>query len=421
MYLVPPSPRQLEYINHINVFNVLEGAVRSGKTILNINAFATNLEQAPEELHLASAVSIGNAKTIIGDSNGYGLAHIYKGRCKYTSYRDKEALRIDTFTNGRKYVIFAGGQKSKDDDNIVGMSFGSWIATEIDRHHENFVAEALSRLAIARQMRVYWDLNPNVPSHYIYKKYIDLYRETKPHLINYQQLTMFDNRAFTEQQLELFLANYQEGSMWYRRDILGERISLTGSIYPNFDHKKHLNNITKLHKPFVRYFIGMDWGYSGSATAFILVGEHIDGSVQVLDEFYDNSDMRSAQDNLKQALDFIDKHRHYYPVVYPDSADVGMLRDLQRAYPMVHNFGKPKIQDRIRLLDKLLVLDAIKINSVCQHVISSLDNAVFDKMSMYNLRLDNGTYNVDSLDALEYALTDIFVRMERDELTILHK
>ena len=40
---------------------------------------------------------------------------------------------------------------------------------------------------------------------------------------------------------------------------------------------------------------------------------------------------------------------------------------------------------------------------------------------MYNLRLDNGTYNVDSLDALEYALTDIFVRMERDELTILHK
>lgn len=125
MYLVPPSPRQLEYVNHINVFNVLEGAVRSGKTILNINAFATNLEQAPEELHLASAVSIGNAKTIIGDSNGYGLAHIYKGRCKYTSYRDKEALRIDTFTNGRKYVIFAGGQKSKDDDNIVGMSFGS--------------------------------------------------------------------------------------------------------------------------------------------------------------------------------------------------------------------------------------------------------------------------------------------------------
>lgn len=63
----------------------------------------------------------------------------------------------------------------------------------------------------------------------------------------------------------------------------------------------------------------------------------------------------------------------------------------------------------------------LKSNSVCQHVISSLDNAVFDKMSMYNLRLDNGTYNVDSLDALEYALTDIFVRMERDELTILHK
>ena len=63
----------------------------------------------------------------------------------------------------------------------------------------------------------------------------------------------------------------------------------------------------------------------------------------------------------------------------------------------------------------------IHINKECRQVISSLDNAQYDTSQSKNIRLDNGSYNVDSLDALEYALTDIFYRIERNELLILDK
>ena len=98
-----------------------------------------------------------------------------------------------------------------------------------------------------------------------------------------------------------------------------------------------------------------------------------------------------------------------------------MLRDLQRQYSFVKNYKKPKIHDRIRLLDKLLANNMIHISKECRNVISSLDNAQFDTSQSKNIRLDNGSYNVDSLDALEYALTDIFYRIERNELLILTK
>ena len=383
--------------------------------------FAINIEKSKDIYHLASGTTIGNAKNIIGECNGFGLKHIYGNNARWTNFKDKPALEIKTFTtNETKIVIFAGGQTTKDQNNIVGMSFGSWIATEIDRHHPTFIKEALRRLAIADSMKVFWDLNPTQPNHFIYKDYIDLYMKQTPNKINFKTLTIFDNNAFRDEQLELFLSNYQVGSIWYRRDILGERINLSGGIYPNFSVIKHTNILAQVKKPYVRYFIGMDWGYSKSgATAFVLVGEHVDGYVQVIDEYYEEDSLRSSQDNLKKALDFIEKHKHYYPVVYPDSADVGMLRDLQRHYSRTQNTKKPRIIDRIRLLDKLITLDKIKINKECRNTVDSILNAVYDHTQSAQIRLDNNTYNLDSLDALEYAMTDIFYRMERNEYNLL--
>ena len=400
---------------------MLEGAVRSGKSVLNVALYALNLETSKDMYHLATGTTIGNAKNILGECNGYGLKHIYGANAKWTFYRDKPALEIKTFTTQEtKIIIFAGGQTVKDENNIVGLSFGSWIATEIDRHHINFVKEALRRLAISDNMKVYWDLNPTQPNHFIYKDYIDHYLKNTPERINFKTLTIFDNKAFRQDQLDNFLANYEKDSIWYRRDVLGERINLAGGIYPNFSTLTHTNTLTNVTKPYVRYFIGMDWGYSKTgATAFVLVGEHADGNVQIIDEYYDEDSLRSSQDNLQKALEFIDKWKHYYPVVYPDSADIGMLRDLQRHYSFTANTKKPRILDRIRLMDKLILLKKIRINKDCVHTIDSILNAVYDQTQSNNIRLDNGTYNLDSLDALEYALTDIFWRMEKNEYNLL--
>ena len=42
-------------------FNVAEGAVRAGKTVDNVYAFAHELKIAPDRIHLATGSTVGNA------------------------------------------------------------------------------------------------------------------------------------------------------------------------------------------------------------------------------------------------------------------------------------------------------------------------------------------------------------------------
>ena len=74
--------------------NVAEGAVRAGKTVDNVFVFAALLEDSPDRFHLATGSTLGNAKLNLGDCNGLGLEHIFRGRSKWIRYRDNEALRV---------------------------------------------------------------------------------------------------------------------------------------------------------------------------------------------------------------------------------------------------------------------------------------------------------------------------------------
>ena len=91
--------------------SVAEGAIRSGKTIDHCIIACMYLEKCPDKIHLASGSTIANAKMNIGDCNGFGLEHLFRGRCRWGKYKDNEALYIQTQT-GEKIVLFAGGGKS---------------------------------------------------------------------------------------------------------------------------------------------------------------------------------------------------------------------------------------------------------------------------------------------------------------------
>ena len=63
--------------------SVAEGAVRAGKTVDNIAAFAYMIDKGvPDRIHLATGSTAANAKLNIGDSNGLGLEHFFRGRCR---------------------------------------------------------------------------------------------------------------------------------------------------------------------------------------------------------------------------------------------------------------------------------------------------------------------------------------------------
>ena len=223
------------------IYNVAEGAVRAGKTVDNVFAFAHELKRTKDKIHLATGSTMANAKLNIGDANGFGLEYIFRGQCRWGKYKDNEALFIkgvDT-RNLLRVVIFAGGSKADSYKKIRGNSYGMWIATEINLHHENTIKEAFNRQLAAHKRKIFWDLNPDNPNAAIYKEYIDKYAklEEDGKLIggyNYEHFTIFDNETITKERISEIISQYDVNSIWYKRDIEGRRMVAEGLIYRLF-------------------------------------------------------------------------------------------------------------------------------------------------------------------------------------------
>lgn len=411
------SPKHKAYIKAAlhNRMCVAEGAIRSGKTIDHCIIAAAYLEKTPDKYHLASGSTIGNAKLNIGVCNGFGLENLFRGRCRWGKYRDNEALYIQTQT-GEKIVIFVGGAKADAYKRILGNSYGLWIATEINEHFDStdsrisFVKVASGRQIAAQHPFTLWDLNPCNPKARIYEDYIDKYRaQGLAGGYLYQHFTIKDNATITPERIAEIESRYDPNTVWYRRDILGERAVAEGLIYQLFADQPERFVVDDLPR-MQRATIGVDFGGGTSAHAFCCLGRY-GNSIAVLDEYREKETLNP---NKLQA-DFVDfvrrcQMRWLVTDVWCDSAEQTLINGLRTAAAQAHlpvNIGnalKKPINDRIRALCILMGAGRFKIHSGCKWTIDALKSAIWDsKQVTEDVRLDNGTTNIDSLDALEYA------------------
>lgn len=401
--------------------SVAEGAVRAGKTVDNITAFAYLIDHGiPDRIHLATGSTAANAKLNIGDSNGMGLEYIFRGRCRWTKYKGNEALIIKS--HGREYVvIFAGAAKSDSYKKIRGNSYGMWIATEINLHHEDTIKEAFNRQLAAKVRRVFWDLNPSAPNHPIYTRYIDHLSEQFGDYYNYEHFTVRDNSTITDARLREIESQYTPGSIWYRRDILGQRCAAEGVIYTQLADNPE-DYIIDQDPPILFATIGVDFGGNGSATAFNCTG-YTPGLKEIvtLREYYHKGIM-SPTELERDFVAFASECQKYYRVsaVYCDSAEQTLIRGLKTAcakanIPVsIHNARKGEINDRIRFFCHMQSSGRHKLSRRCSHTLEAFQSAVWDaKYINKDVRLDDGTYNIDSLDAQEYAVEPYMRQMLR--------
>ncbi len=398
---------------------VAEGAIRSGKTIDHCIIAAAYLERTPDRFHLASGATIANAKLNIGVCNGFGLENLFRGRCRWGRYRDNEALFVQTRT-GEKIVVFAGGGRSDSYRRILGNSYGLWIATEINEHYDcpdsrtSFVKVAAGRQIAARQPFTLWDLNPCGPGAPIYRDYIDKYREdglAGGYL--YEHFTIRDNATITPERMAEIESRYDVNSVWYRRDILGERAAAEGLIYRQFADAPERFVVDELPGGGIRSAaIGVDFGGGTSAHAFCCLGFTGHGAVVVLDE-YRQGDALTPSALAADFVDFVKRCQARWLVTdaWCDSAEQTLINGLRAAAAAARlpvNIGsalKKPINDRIRAVCLLMGEGRFFVMRGCRNTIDALMNAVWDRGKVtQDVRLDDGTTNIDSLDAMEYAL-----------------
>ena len=394
---------------------VAEGAIRSGKTIDHCIIAAAYLEQTPDKFHLASGSTIGNAKLNIGVCNGFGLEALFRGRCRWGKFKDNEALFVQTQT-GEKVIIFVGGAKADSYKRILGNSYGLWIATEINEHYDSadsrvsFIKVAFGRQVAAQKPLTLWDLNPSNPKAAIYEDYIDKYRENGiagGYL--YEHFTIHDNATITPERLAEIESRYDPNTVWYRRDIKGERAVAEGLIYQRFADRPD-DYIISQYPQINHAVIGVDFGGGTSAHAFCCVG-FSGNRIVVLDDFRE----KRALDATRLSNDFVDfvrrcQMRWLVTDVWCDSAEQTLINSLRTAAAMnrlpvnIGNALKKPINDRIRALCILMGANRFKVHESAVNTIDALKTAIWDaKQLTEDVRLDDGTTNIDNLDALEYA------------------
>lgn len=383
--------------------SVAEGAVRSGKTIDHCIIFSMYLETCEDKIHLASGSSLPNAKLNIGDCNGFGLEHIFRGRCRWGKYKSNEALFVQTKT-GEKIVIFTGGGKSDSYKSILGNSYGGWIATEINEHYDcedsrtSFIKVAMARQIASVHPFTLWDLNPSNPNADIYKNYIDKFMGLDWY--RYEHFNIFDNATMSQERIEEIQNKYDKNSVWYKRDILGERMVAEGLVFPYFanDCKPYLFKYQSLKekmkeegKRFSHLIIGVDFGDNGSKYSWHLTGFTNDWDYMwALDE----GDMAksNAIDATKFCKAFVRFYKRciecygYVEWIFSDSASNTLINTL-RAYfyaegldgSIIAPVKKNELTDRPITVDSLLVTGRLKIEEHCKNLINALSELVWDE------------------------------------------
>lgn len=383
--------------------NVAEGAVRSGKTIDHCIIFSMYLETCEDKIHLASGSSLPNAKLNIGDCNGFGLEHIFRGRCRWGKYKSNEALFIQTKT-GEKIVIFTGGGKSDSYKSILGNSYGGWIATEINEHYDcddsrtSFIKVAMARQIASVHPFTLWDLNPSNPNADIYKNYIDKFMGLDWY--RYEHFNIFDNATMSQERIEEIKKKYDMNSVWYKRDILGERMVAEGLVFPYFanDCKPYLFKYQSLKekmkeegKRFSHLIIGVDFGDNGSKYSW-----HLTGFTNGWDYMWalDEGDMEKSNsiDATKFCKAFVRFYKRcvecygYVEWIFCDSASNTLINTL-RAYfyaegldgSIIAPVKKNELTDRPITVDSLLVTGRLKIEEHCKNLINALSELVWDE------------------------------------------
>lgn len=382
--------------------SVAEGAVRAGKTVDNVAMFAKMLELGVEDkIHLASGSTSANAKLNIGDCNGFGLEYIFRGKCSWSKYKGNDCLKIRT--SGREYIVlFVGGSKADSFKKIRGNSYGMWIATEINLHHESMIQEAFNRQLASKTRRVFWDLNPSSPANFIYKDYIDKFEETYGERYNYEHFTIRDNATITEERIHDIESQYDKNSVWYRRDILGERCNAEGLVYPMFNKDIHV-----VRKGDVQtegdYYVSSDYGIQ-NATVFLLWQREVGSKRWIcLNEYYysgrDNHYQKTVSEHVKGLIQMLNDIEPRAIIVDPSAS--ALITEIRRKGYHVRradNDVKEGIDDVSTMLaNQLLAFCDCCLNTIGEFGIYSWDEKASERGEDAPLK-----ENDHAMDAIRY-------------------
>ena len=269
------TPKQLQVLDRIwnDDFFIcgLHGAKRAGKTVVNNDAFISELirvrriadEQGVDE---PMYILAGTSSTSIQNNVLQELYNKYEFEPKY----DKHGSFV--FKGVKVVQVYTG--------SISGLkrargftAYGAYI-NEASLANEQVFKEIISRCS-GEGARIVFDTNPDNPNHFIKTDYID---SNDDMIINFH--FKLDDNTFLSERYKQSIKSATPSGKFYERDIEGRWTVAEGAIYADFDKSIHI--VDNPPENIARYYAGVDWGYDHFGS-IVIIGETDEGVAYIVD------------------------------------------------------------------------------------------------------------------------------------------
>lgn len=394
---MPLSSKQEEYLLGCNHrWNIKIGATGSGKSWID---YAVVI---PKRL---MAMRGQGAALMLGNTQGTVNRNILEPmRDIWGSQLVGRIISGENYANvfGQKVYIL-GADKQTSVTKIQGMTVEYAYGDEMTTWAEPVFQMLKSRLR-CEHSAFDGTANPDSAHHYI-KKFIDSDADV------FCQTSTIDDNPFLPPEFVEQLKKEYAGTVYYKRFILGQWAAAEGACFPLFAAQPE-RYIIREAPPIMLANIGVDFGGGTSGHAFQCVGfTWRYGQMVILEEYFNQAAL-DPQTLEREFVDFVQRCQAKYTIseVFCDSAEQTLINGLRNAAASsrlrvnIYDAMKKPINDRIRAACKLQGADRFKIMEHCQITIDAYASAVYDSKNLTaDVRLDNGTSNIDTLDATEYA------------------
>lgn len=425
------SKKQNEYIvNATHRWNFKSGAVRSGKSYVD-TAFVIPFRIRERAGKPGLNVILGVSKSSIERNVLAPMREIYTDKLIGTINSQNIAMVCG------EPVYCLGAEKVSQVAKIQGASIKYCYGDEVAKWNKEVFQMLKSRLDKPYSC-FDGSCNPEHPTHWL-KEFLD----NDELDIYLQRYTIFDNPFLPKEFVEQLCKEY-EGTIYYDRLIVGLWKRADGAIYKKFadnpdafrcevvDELKYDPEVRQFRKEdIVSIEIGLDFGGNQSGHSFVARGYTDDyrdvivlksRRIMAKDE---NEDIDSNMldklfcEFVQEVIDqysVIDKHGDYVRYcnvegVYYDNAETVLGNSIRNAvekkFPWisVRKAKKKTINDRIRCTVRLMGAGRFFITKDCESLQTALSDAVWDKeVKDKDERLDDGSTDIDSLDAFEYTI-----------------
>ena len=418
---------------------VIEGAIRSSKTILSILGFKLKVSISNNINFLIACKDYDAIKNNILDSNGLGLLKLFPKTCKlkkdkigsyYIEFKEKD--------KPLKKIFLVGYEKENTWKKILGNTYGGALVDEVNTASKQFVDELQARLVSSEDWFMIWTLNGDDPSHPIYQEYInycmplgnvpqsildDMNEKENKKGFYYYHYTMNDNPIMTADMIQDAMNIYPVDSYYFKIKCLGIRGIGTGTIFAQYIVDKELEKEMDRNRTIV-YDIGLDIGNNDIKRGTILTLTAIERGftdVYVIESYQAratevNDLVNELTNKIGEWYDAYDNFR--FNGVWMDSygAIQLMLETLRREINKANMFQLDgKVQEcmkfgdekgrkaRLELVMMLISQRRIHFTQSSKNTLNSLKKLVYNEKD--GLPLDENQLEMDYYDSLCYSLT----------------